>query len=123
MALLPEKQAWVLLDNKSNYEAFYCHSDCQDIWIRKKGYKWYLYAYDLEKYSYRVKLDFENNTLNAALFAFKDKLLALYRVLPYLPYKLSEGWYCQICGKYLSGPQDIPHVEAHLTMVKSASKA
>jgi hypothetical protein len=82
-----------------------------------------LYIYDLKRATATIVVsDVKNNTLEAALEAFKDRRVKLDRVVPLLPQNVARSWDCPICGEKCYSAKDIQHVEDHLTAVKSASK-
>jgi hypothetical protein len=93
---------------------------CRSISIEECEGTWRLHFYSLSDAS--VTLPRDDNTLAAALEAFRDYCLVMDRVLPHLPAHIYDYWKCRLCGANLYGKEGIRHVEEHLTMTKSASK-
>jgi hypothetical protein len=120
------KDKWFITHKgRSESETCYCLLKCPKIvLLRQKSFKWHLYIYSFDKAAAVFASKPTNNTLEAALEAFKDWLVKLDRVVPLLPQTASiAGWWdCTICGERCYAPKDIRHVEEHLTAVKSASK-
>jgi hypothetical protein len=119
------KDKWlnVYKTGKRTCDAEYILPQCRSILLRQKSFKWHLYIYDPTRATATIVVsDVKNNTLEAALEAFKDRRVKLDRVVPLLPQRVARSWDCPICGERCYGPKDIQHVEEHLTMTKSASK-
>jgi hypothetical protein len=120
------KDKWfVSYENKDHSVTCYCLLKFTNILLlRRKSLKWHLYIYGFDKATAVFVSKPTNNTLEAALEAFKDWLVKIDRVVPLLPQTASiAGWWdCPICGERCYAPKDIQHVEEHLTVTKSASK-